>query len=154
MNAAEITDKLGLHSLRQRAWVSLCDSLCMCLLCRLYTNSCCSTSSRPAPLLVMACTRVLTGSTTLSRRLALPECCTVSQNMLSLSLSFLGLSPGTIIDPRPLTTFIITFIFCFTGTSGVCVRAIDHVWQDRNKQQTKKRILIYECVCRNCACCD
>lgn len=23
MNAAEITDKLGLHSLRQRAWVSL-----------------------------------------------------------------------------------------------------------------------------------
>ena len=24
MNAAEITDKLGLHSLRQRAWVILC----------------------------------------------------------------------------------------------------------------------------------
>jgi hypothetical protein len=27
MNAAEITDKLGLHSLRQRAWVSLDDIL-------------------------------------------------------------------------------------------------------------------------------
>jgi len=26
MNAAEITDKLGLHSLRQRAWVCLCIS--------------------------------------------------------------------------------------------------------------------------------
>ena len=27
MNAAEITDKLGLHSLRQRAWVSTCQNL-------------------------------------------------------------------------------------------------------------------------------
>jgi hypothetical protein len=29
MNAAEITDKLGLHSLRQRAWVSSIADLCI-----------------------------------------------------------------------------------------------------------------------------
>jgi ADP-ribosylation factor protein 1 len=47
MNAAEITDKLGLHSLRQRAWVSLTT----CLYNRLssdiypqYIQSTCATS--------------------------------------------------------------------------------------------------------------
>lgn len=29
MNAAEITDKLGLHSLRQRAWVCIRDGFCI-----------------------------------------------------------------------------------------------------------------------------
>ncbi|KAI8212998.1 ADP-ribosylation factor [Colletotrichum sp. SAR 10_76] len=58
MNAAEITDKLGLHSLRQRAWV--------CILFVPYRNDSHadlpnSTSSLPALPPVMVSTRVLSG---------------------------------------------------------------------------------------------
>lgn len=63
MNAAEITDKLGLHSLRQRAWVSL--SLSSSALGRpTHANpaSSYSTSSPPALLPEMVCTRVSSGS--------------------------------------------------------------------------------------------
>ena len=46
MNAAEITDKLGLHSLRQRAWVSdILDSQhCPRLTLSQYIQSTCATS--------------------------------------------------------------------------------------------------------------
>jgi len=47
MNAAEITDKLGLHSLRQRAWVSLSACLFDALssdMCLQYIQSTCATS--------------------------------------------------------------------------------------------------------------
>ena len=36
MNAAEITDKLGLHSLRQRAWVCLNRNSCIAALLTYY----------------------------------------------------------------------------------------------------------------------
>lgn len=57
MNAAEITDKLGLHSLRQRAWVSHIHGLNA----QYPINTLCSTSSRHALLLVMVFTRVWNG---------------------------------------------------------------------------------------------
>ncbi len=45
MNAAEITDKLGLHSLRQRAWVRLSDSYHLfVLISTQYIQSTCATS--------------------------------------------------------------------------------------------------------------
>jgi hypothetical protein len=59
MNAAEITDKLGLHSLRQRAWVSIGrwfrDAL---------ANQATSISNRLAPLPETVCTRASNGSAT------------------------------------------------------------------------------------------
>lgn len=69
MNAAEITDKLGLHSLRQRAWVRTFfgakpESL--------LTISC-STFNPLAPPLAMVSMKVLNGSATLSARLAIPR---------------------------------------------------------------------------------
>ena len=54
MNAAEITDKLGLHSLRQRAWV--CSYELQKNLVTL-TDPRRSTSSQPVQLLVMAFTK-------------------------------------------------------------------------------------------------
>jgi GTPase SAR1 family protein len=74
MNAAEITDKLGLHSLRQRAWVRFhpshsitqfaCDIISMSTLLT-FSNS---TSSPLAPPLVTVSTKVSSGSATLSAR--------------------------------------------------------------------------------------
>lgn len=64
MNAAEITDKLGLHSLRQRAWVSIIHEHPMPL-----ANLYCSTFNLLALLLVTVSTRVSNGSVTLSARL-------------------------------------------------------------------------------------
>ena len=60
MNAAEITDKLGLHSLRQRAWVRLqihsrwkkCEKLMI---------SVCSTSNQRVPLPETVSTKVSNG---------------------------------------------------------------------------------------------
>jgi len=57
MNAAEITDKLGLHSLRQRAWVR-CSFL---PLGGPPPDSHYSTSSRLALPRVTVCTKVLSG---------------------------------------------------------------------------------------------
>lgn len=68
MNAAEITDKLGLHSLRQRAWVSIIGAHATAL-----ANSCCSTSNPHALLLVTVSTRVSNGSATLYERLGITE---------------------------------------------------------------------------------
>jgi len=65
MNAAEITDKLGLHSLRQRAWVSHDMSLNLDK-----GSSLDSTSSQLALHPEMVYTKVLSGSATPSRRLA------------------------------------------------------------------------------------
>ncbi len=73
MNAAEITDKLGLHSLRQRAWVCPPQPLLHLFpLSRCYAHTLDepeadhvprhSTSSLPAPRLVTVCTRVSSGS--------------------------------------------------------------------------------------------
>nr|XP_036585627.1 ADP-ribosylation factor [Colletotrichum truncatum]KAF6795678.1 ADP-ribosylation factor [Colletotrichum truncatum] len=59
MNAAEITDKLGLHSLRQRAWVR--PRFILASRWRDQTNLLDSTSSPPAPPLVMVFTRVSSG---------------------------------------------------------------------------------------------
>lgn len=60
MNAAEITDKLGLHSLRQRAWV--CTPLDMIVVCFCSkADQVFSTSNRPAPHLVTVSTRVSSG---------------------------------------------------------------------------------------------
>lgn len=68
MNAAEITDKLGLHSLRQRAWVGL-------LVCPRNEIASCltvvgSTFNLPAPRLATVSTKVSSGSATRSARLA------------------------------------------------------------------------------------
>jgi hypothetical protein len=65
MNAAEITDKLGLHSLRQRAWVNTTASPSVTELKLMIT----STFNLPARLPVMVCTRVSSGSATLSEKL-------------------------------------------------------------------------------------
>ena len=65
MNAAEITDKLGLHSLRQRAWVSLYPFARS--IQHAYVVS--STSNPLAPLLVMVFMKVWSGSATPSARL-------------------------------------------------------------------------------------
>lgn len=64
MNAAEITDKLGLHSLRQRAWVRLFPLSFSALGRPTHANptSSYSTSSPPALLPEMVCTRVSSGS--------------------------------------------------------------------------------------------
>ena len=68
MNAAEITDKLGLHSLRQRAWVCypasplLNDNLTWL-----------STSNPPALHLEMVSMRVWSGSQALSGRLVISK---------------------------------------------------------------------------------
>ena len=56
MNAAEITDKLGLHSLRQRAWVR---SFAYVLWLRLLTRA--SISNPPALLPVTVSTKVSNG---------------------------------------------------------------------------------------------
>lgn len=61
MNAAEITDKLGLHSLRQRAWVSHFFTFFLFSTCANSASSY-STSSLPAPPPEMVCMRVLSGS--------------------------------------------------------------------------------------------
>lgn len=64
MNAAEITDKLGLHSLRQRAWVCLINSP------RLVQNLMSSSISNPPVLRPeMVFTRVWSGLQALSGRL-------------------------------------------------------------------------------------
>ena len=65
MNAAEITDKLGLHSLRQRAWVSIPNS--SDFHSKNLTIS--STSNRLAPHLEMVFTKVWSGLQALSKRL-------------------------------------------------------------------------------------
>ncbi len=57
MNAAEITDKLGLHSLRQRAWVSPPTTLESILPADLVP----STSNRLAPPPVMVSTKGWSG---------------------------------------------------------------------------------------------
>lgn len=73
MNAAEITDKLGLHSLRQRAWVRL-PLTEIPQLARVRLLKCTiltfpnSTSSPLAPPPVTVSTKVLSGSATLSAR--------------------------------------------------------------------------------------
>lgn len=63
MNAAEITDKLGLHSLRQRAWVSITEVHVTAL-----ANFCGSTFSLLALLLVTVSTKVSNGLATPSER--------------------------------------------------------------------------------------
>lgn len=68
MNAAEITDKLGLHSLRQRAWVSL-SSLGSWNIAN--HNS---TSNPLARLPVMDSTKVWSGSQALSERPDTSKC--------------------------------------------------------------------------------
>ena len=74
MNAAEITDKLGLHSLRQRAWVRFPLSYRDPQLARVRLPKCIlltfpnSTSSPLAPPPVTVSTKVLSGSATLSAR--------------------------------------------------------------------------------------
>ncbi|KAG8421356.1 Arf GTPase arf1, variant 2 [Metarhizium acridum] len=60
MNAAEITDKLGLHSLRQRAWVRPQSNLKLVNRSLILASN--STSSPLVPRLVTVCTRVLSGS--------------------------------------------------------------------------------------------
>jgi hypothetical protein len=68
MNAAEITDKLGLHSLRQRAWVCLPSQ---CVLTYVDPpNIGCSTSNPLALPPVMVSMRVSSGSLPASARLA------------------------------------------------------------------------------------
>lgn len=64
MNAAEITDKLGLHSLRQRAWVSevLRSNL------TIHVLTVVSIFNLLALRLVMVCMRVLSGSAILFER--------------------------------------------------------------------------------------
>lgn len=62
MNAAEITDKLGLHSLRQRAWVSL---LYLKSVHILISGSTFNLLALPP---VMVFMRVLSGSATRSER--------------------------------------------------------------------------------------
>ena len=57
MNAAEITDKLGLHSLRQRAWVCLLPSAKVIR----EANGHISISNRLAPHPEMVSTRVWNG---------------------------------------------------------------------------------------------
>lgn len=54
MNAAEITDKLGLHSLRQRAWVG---SRTLCSTLDMPVNTLHSTSSRLVLPLAMVFTK-------------------------------------------------------------------------------------------------
>lgn len=56
MNAAEITDKLGLHSLRQRAWVRPFLGALSTI-----TDAFLSTFNPLAPPLVKDCTRVSSG---------------------------------------------------------------------------------------------
>ena len=73
MNAAEITDKLGLHSLRQRAWVRLVYNALEFMMYSLLTSSH-STSSRLALPPVTVFTRVWSGSATPSARLATSKC--------------------------------------------------------------------------------
>lgn len=63
MSPAEITQQLGLQSLTRRAWVS--DILDVCDVYR-FTNDRFSSSNLPAPLLVMVCTKVWSGSPMLS----------------------------------------------------------------------------------------
>ena len=53
MNAAEITDKLGLHSLRQRAWVGLV----LCTVPDVFVNRLRSTFNRLVLRLAMVCTK-------------------------------------------------------------------------------------------------
>lgn len=66
MNAAEITDKLGLHSLRQRAWVCLhVVPSCQPISLTPIPNS---TSSPLAPPLVTVCMRDSSGSPLPSKR--------------------------------------------------------------------------------------
>lgn len=67
MNAAEITDKLGLHSLRQRAWV--CVSGLQGLVPVIDLSP--STSNQPVQPLVMVSTKVWSGWATHSERLAI-----------------------------------------------------------------------------------
>ena len=69
MNAAEITDKLGLHSLRQRAWVCLRTFKNGSKL----SNSEHSTSNPLAPHLVMAYMKVSNGLATRSERSVTPS---------------------------------------------------------------------------------
>ena len=68
MNAAEITDKLGLHSLRQRAWVSL--QRHESAHDESNADQARSTSNRPAPHPEMGSMRVSNGSAILYARLA------------------------------------------------------------------------------------
>ena len=70
MNAAEITDKLGLHSLRQRKWVWHCP-LPVHYIAAL--TVCSSTSNRPALHLETASTKALSGSVTPSAIWAMPR---------------------------------------------------------------------------------
>ena len=77
MNAAEITDKLGLHSLRQRAWVCTLSHLV-----RLRLTHCHSTSSPHAPHRATVFTKDWNGSATRFAKLAttkrpLPDTCLV-----------------------------------------------------------------------------
>ena len=53
MNAAEITDKLGLHSLRQRAWVCIRSVYGSCVLADRFS----STSNPPVLLPAMVSTK-------------------------------------------------------------------------------------------------
>ena len=57
MNAAEITDKLGLHSLRQRAWVRKYKVAAACTGADFVP----STSSQLVPLRGMVCMKVWNG---------------------------------------------------------------------------------------------
>src|SRR5579871_1803193 len=63
MNAAEISDKLGLHSLRQRAWVRLRFIFFFITKQKSKANFC-STSNLLVPHPVMVSMRVLSGSAT------------------------------------------------------------------------------------------
>ena len=67
MNAAEITDKLGLHSLRQRAWVCSSFPNITCLLTFL------STSNLLVLHRVTVSTKVWSGSQALSERLVISK---------------------------------------------------------------------------------
>jgi hypothetical protein len=71
MNAAEITEKLGLHSLRQRAWV--CYRIRILTHGRRHADGICSTFNPLALPLVMVSTRVLSGSRTPSASLVTPK---------------------------------------------------------------------------------
>jgi len=103
MNAAEITDKLGLHSLRQRAWV--CAFLHQVPRPKLIYHI--STSNQRAPLPETVSTRVSNGSATPSARPA------------TLRLLALHIQPhNKMVALRPVLTYLNWVVLNITSIVG------------------------------------
>lgn len=114
MNAAEITDKLGLHSLRQRAWVSILNKNIEDIMLMVS-----STSNPPVLPPEMVCMKVWSGSHKLSERV-------VTNKLLSpITSSRLSLQTFKVIE-SPYHNVSITILGAGSLESSMSLRSHFH----------------------------